>query len=163
MVLAAVATGFLLWVAAQFDTGTTGGYWAALALIAFGGLLLGLSQHRGGESSPRWVRVLVFLPASLVALWAIVVRSPKPTPIAITWWRGTPTSESPARSRALGLWNGVLALGVGLLVGPCARAELRVFAATLRPPGAGSRHRRFSSRTAGSPTSPSSRSASPPA
>jgi hypothetical protein len=55
--LAAGATGALLWVASQFDTHTTGGYWAAMGVIAGGGLLVGLAQLRGGDGNPAAARL----------------------------------------------------------------------------------------------------------
>ena len=53
--LAAGAAGFLLWLAAQFNMHATGGYWAALGVVAGCGLLLGLAQLRG--AGPNAVHV----------------------------------------------------------------------------------------------------------
>src|SRR3954452_14092326 len=76
--LAALAIGGLLWVAAQFDTTTTGGYWAAMAVIAAGGLLFGLAQVRNDEETSPALRFLAFLPAIVAALWVIVAAQPDP-------------------------------------------------------------------------------------
>src|SRR5438552_2638901 len=59
--LAASATGCLLWLASQFHTGTTGGYWAAMGVIAGGGLLLALAQLRGAGGNPPGMFLLSFL------------------------------------------------------------------------------------------------------
>src|SRR5207248_7949851 len=67
--LAAGAAGFLLWLAAQFDMHTTGGYWAALGIVAGCGLLLGLGQLRGAGGNPPAMLLLGFLPVLVCAGW----------------------------------------------------------------------------------------------
>src|SRR5579884_922603 len=74
--LAAGATGCLLWLASRFDTHHTGGYWAAMGVIAGAGLLLGLAQLRGGGGHPPGFFLLAFLPAAIAGLWIIVAAQP---------------------------------------------------------------------------------------
>src|SRR5437763_10828262 len=73
---AAGVAGFLLWLAAQFDMHTTGGYWAALGVVAGCGLLLGLAQLRGAGGNPPAMLALGLLPVAICAGWAIVYAEP---------------------------------------------------------------------------------------
>ena len=74
--LAAAAAGFLIWLAAQFDRGTTGGYWAALGVVAGCGLLLGLAQLRGSGGNPPVTLLFVFVPVLVCAGWVILYAQP---------------------------------------------------------------------------------------
>ena len=66
--LGVAAAGFLVWLATQFDLGSTGEYWAAMGILAGAGACLGLSQLLGGWT--KWgaptispgVFLLAFLP-----------------------------------------------------------------------------------------------------
>jgi hypothetical protein len=112
--LGAGIAGVLLWVAgAHVDRHTTGGYWAAYALVAAAGLVFGLSQLRGGGGHPPAMLVLGFLPVLIVAGWVLVAMQP-----------GANTAATHVRSwssdlsildvvRAVGTWLGVLAFGIG--------------------------------------------------
>ena len=66
--LAAGATGALLWCASQFDRGTTGGYWAAMGVIAAGGLLFGLAQLSTAALGSRAAFLLAFVPIGIATL-----------------------------------------------------------------------------------------------
>src|SRR5438477_125929 len=89
--LAAGAAGFLLWLAAQFDMHTTGGYWAALGIVAGCGLLLGLGQLRGAGGNPPAMLLLGFLPVLVCAGWIIVAAEPHGN-----WFRHHVTAWRPA-------------------------------------------------------------------
>jgi hypothetical protein len=115
------AAGFLVWLATQFDLGTTGEYWSAMAILAGAGVCLGLSQLIGGWT--KWgaptispgVFLLAFLP-TLIAVGGILVAT-RPT--------GTEEGEDVAgwiRDIGLGgvaedliLFQGVLAFGLGIV------------------------------------------------
>jgi len=115
------AAGFLIWLATQFDLGTTGEYWSAMAILAGAGVCLGLSQLIGGWT--KWgaptispgVFLLAFLP-TLIAVGGILVAT-RPT--------GTEEGADVAgwiRDIGLGsvaedliLFQGVLAFGLGIV------------------------------------------------
>jgi len=73
---AAAAAGFLLWLAAQFNMQNTGGYWAALGVVAGCGLLLGLAQLRGSGGNPRAMLLLDFMPVLVCAGWILIYAEP---------------------------------------------------------------------------------------
>lgn len=120
--LGAAAAGFLIWLASEFDLGSTGEYWAAMGILAGAGACLGLSQLLGGWT--KWgaptispgVFFLAFLPA-LVAVGGILVAT-RPT--------GTDEGEQVAGwIQDIGLggvaedlisFQGVLAFGLGVLL-----------------------------------------------
>lgn len=115
------AAGFLVWLATQFDLGTTGEYWSAMGILAGAGACLGLSQLIGGWT--KWgaptispgVFLLAFLP-TLIAVGGILVAT-RPT--------GTEEGEDVAgwiSDIGLGgvagdliLFQGVLAFGLGIV------------------------------------------------
>src|SRR4051794_15036331 len=74
--LGAGIAGCLLWVAAQFDRSTTGGYWAALGVVAGAGLVLALSQLRGRGGHPPGMLLLAFVPVLVVAGWVLLAQQP---------------------------------------------------------------------------------------
>ena len=112
--LGAAVAGALLWLAAaHVDRHTTGGYWAAYALVAAAGLVFGLSQLRGAGGHPPAMFVLGFLPVLVVAGWILVAMQPH-----ANWgmrhvlaWSG----DMGVRGVVLtvGTWLGVLAFGIG--------------------------------------------------
>ena len=115
------AAGFLVWLATQFDLGTTGEYWSAMGILAGAGACLGLSQLIGGWT--KWgaptvspgVFLLAFLP-TLIAVGGILVAT-RPT--------GTEEGQDVAgwiRDVGLGglagdliVFQGVLAFGLGIV------------------------------------------------
>jgi hypothetical protein len=115
VLVVAGAAGFLLWLAAQFDMHTTGGYWAAMGVVAGCGLLLGVAQLRGGGGFPPAMLLLAFLPVLVCAGWVIVYDQPH-----ANWFRNHVTSWSSNIGildvvRDVATWNGVLAFGIGLV------------------------------------------------
>lgn len=120
--LGVAVAGFLVWVASEFDLGSTGEFWAAMGILAGAGLCLGLSQLLGGWT--KWgaptispgVFFLAFLPA-LVAVGGILVAT-RPT--------GTEEGEQvQGWIRDIGLgglaenliaFQGVLAFGLGVVL-----------------------------------------------
>ena len=70
------AAGVLLWAAAQVGRDSTGGYWAAYAIVAAAGLVLALSQLRGRTGHPRAMFTLGFLPVLVVAGWVLIAMEP---------------------------------------------------------------------------------------
>lgn len=119
------AAGFLVWLATEFDLGSTGEYWAAMAILAGAGVCLGLSQLLGGWT--KWgaptisssVLLLAFVPA-FVAVGGILVAT-----------RPTDTEEGEQVAgwiRDIGLgglaedliaFQGVLAFGLGVVFAFC--------------------------------------------
>jgi hypothetical protein len=115
------AAGFLIWLATQFDLGTTGEYWSAMGILAGAGVCLGLSQLIGGWT--KWgaptispgVFLLAFLP-TLIVVGGILVAT-RPT--------GTEEGEDVAgwiQDIGLGglaedliVFQGVLAFGLGIV------------------------------------------------
>jgi hypothetical protein len=123
--LGVAAAGFLIWVATEFDLGSTGEYWAAMGILAGAGACLGLSQLLGGWT--KWgaptisssVLLLAFVP-TLVAVGGILVAT-----------RPTDTEEGEQVAgwiRDIGLgglaedliaFQGVLAFGLGVVFAFC--------------------------------------------
>ena len=114
---AAGVTGCLLWLASQFDTRHTGGYWAAMGVIAGGGLLLGLAQLRGAGGNPVAYFLLAFVPVLVAGLWVIVSAQPHTNTFRshVRAWNGDLGITRAVHS--ISLWNGVVALGIGLVFG----------------------------------------------
>jgi hypothetical protein len=113
---AAGVVGFLLWLAAGFDLGTTGGYWAAFGIVAGCGLLLGLVALRGYDGNPAAMLVLGFLPVLVCAGWVLLYAQPE-----ANWFR----NHVRAWSGDIGIGDvtsdvstfvGVLAFGIGLVL-----------------------------------------------
>ena len=119
--LCVAIAGFLVWLASEFDLGSTGEYWAAMGILAGAGAVLGFSQLLGGWT--KWgaptmslgVLLLAFVP-TLVAVGGILVAT-RPT--------GTDEGEDVAgwiRDIGLGglaenlfVFQGVLAFGLGVV------------------------------------------------
>jgi hypothetical protein len=119
--LGVAGAGFLVWLATQFDLGSTSEFWGAMGILAGAGAVLGLSQLLGGWT--KWgaptispsVLLLAFVP-TLVAVGGILVAT-RPT--------GTEEGEQVSgwiRDIGLGglaedlsLFQGVLAFGLGIV------------------------------------------------
>jgi hypothetical protein len=115
--LAAAVTGVLLWVAGHFDTGTTGGYWAALGLVAAGGFLFALAQVRGASGNPRGMFAFAFLPIAIAVGWILVVGQPTPNWFADhfgTWSRDVGIEGAVAFPAQ---FLGVMAFALGFVFG----------------------------------------------
>jgi hypothetical protein len=113
--LAAGAAGFLLWLAAQFDMHTTGGYWAALGIVAGCGLLLGVAQLRGAGGNPPAMFLFGFLPVFVCASWVLLYAQPHSEwgRHLIRSWSGDIGIRGVVSD--ISMWNGVVAFGMGLV------------------------------------------------
>jgi hypothetical protein len=120
--LGVAAAGFLIWLATQFELGSTSEYWSAMGILAGAGACLGLSQLLGGWT--KWgaptfspgVFFLAFVP-TFIAVGAILVAT-----------RPTNTEEGDQVAgwiRDIGLgglagdliaFQGVLAFGLGIVL-----------------------------------------------
>jgi hypothetical protein len=115
--LGAGVAGFLLWLAAQWSHGSTGGYWAAYGVVAGAGLVLGISQLRGRDGHPGATIGLAFIPVLIVAGWVLLGAQPHPN-----WFRNHVLAWSGdihvrGIVHDLATWLGVLAFGIGAVLG----------------------------------------------
>ena len=115
--LGAGIAGFLLWVAAQVGRGSTGGYWAAYGIVAGAGVVLALSQLRGGGGNPPAMLTLAFLPVLVAAGWVLLAMQPHPNWFRnhVLAWSGDIGIKQVVLD--LGTWIGVLAFGIGYAFG----------------------------------------------
>jgi hypothetical protein len=123
--LAAAAAGVLIWLATQFDMDANPGYWAAMGVLAGGGLLVGLSQLRGPSGNPAAMFVIAFLPVLVVAGWVLVATQPDANEFGdqIVGWTEDVGAEGLVES--LATFAGVLAFGIGLVFGLTFEPPLR--------------------------------------
>jgi len=121
--LGAGVAGLLVWIAAQIDGKSTGGYWAVYGLIAGAGLVMALSQLLGGWTKgglPKLsanVFLLAFIPTLIAAGWVVVGHQPHPN-----WFRNHVLSWSSDISilgvvRDMADYVAVVAFGIGLVFG----------------------------------------------
>jgi hypothetical protein len=121
--LAAGVAGVLLWVATLVGVGSVTRFWESMGLVAAGGLVVALSQVIGGWTKGHGVRIspatflLAFVPVLVCAGWILMATQP-----GSGWHEGTIASWSRSIGvfglvHALGLWHGVLAFGLGLMLG----------------------------------------------
>jgi hypothetical protein len=121
--LAAGVVGLLLWVATSVGTQTVGRYWAAMAIVAGAGLLLALAHELGGWTKGLRLRLspstflLAFIPVLICAGWVLVATQP-----GHGWQEGHLTGWDHSAGLTglvhdIGLWHGVLAFGLGLVLG----------------------------------------------
>jgi len=117
LLLARAAAGALLWVAAQFRRQTTGGYWAAYAVIGAAGLVFGVAQIRGRTGHPLAVFLFAFLPVLIVGGWVLLALQPPGSHGRgqILAWSGHLGITDVVRD--LGTWLGVIAFGIGYTLG----------------------------------------------
>ena len=128
--LGAAGAGALLWfAAAHVDRSTTGGYWAAYGLVAAAGLVFGLSQLRGAGGHPPAMFLFGFLPVLIVGGWVLLGMQPSGNWFArhVRAWSGDIGVGDVLR--ALGVWLGVLAFGIGATLAAAAEP----FGRTRRP------------------------------
>jgi hypothetical protein len=125
LALAAGVAGLLLYLASRVGQQTTGRFWAELGLVAAAGLVLALATVLGGWTSGLVLRLspmtflLGFLPVLVATGWILLATQP-----GNGWHEGTIVSWSHDVGlmgivHYLGLWHGVLAFGVGLVLGTC--------------------------------------------
>jgi hypothetical protein len=135
--LAAGVAGFLLWLAAQFDMRTSGGYWAAMGVVAGCGLLLGAAQLRGAGGNPPAMLLLAFLPVFVCGSWILLDAQPHSEwgRHLIRSWSGDIGIRGVVHDVAL--WNGVVAFGMGLVFAyvlePAVLGRRRVVESDVRP------------------------------
>lgn len=123
--VAAGLAGLALWGAAQVGTQTPSRFWIAMAIVAAGGFVLALAQHVG--SWTKGLRLVVspgtfvlgFLPVLVVVGWTLLATQP-----AGGWEHGRIHSWSASAGilgvvHSVGLWQGVLAFGFGVVLGFC--------------------------------------------
>jgi hypothetical protein len=121
--IAAGTAGLLLWVATQVGQQTTARFWAAMGIVASAGLVVALAQAIGGWTRGLRLRLspgtffIGFLPTLVVAGWVLLATQP------IGAWPAARLSSWSASLGVgdvvhdLGLWHGVLAFGLGLVLG----------------------------------------------
>jgi hypothetical protein len=121
--LGAGTAGLLLWVATQVGQQTTGRFWASMGIVAGAGLAFAVLQAVGGWTKGLRLRlslgpfVLGFLPALVVSGWVLMATQP-----GGGWHGGRIASWSSSIGvldvvHDLGLWHGVLAFGLGAVLG----------------------------------------------
>lgn len=115
--LATAAAAVLLWVAGLFNLHHTGGYWAALGILAGAGLVLGLLQMRGRTGHPPAMFLLGFLPVFIVGSWVLLAMQPHDV-----WGRHLILSWShdihvTGVVHDVGTWVGVIAFAIGYTLG----------------------------------------------
>jgi len=121
--LGAGVAGLLIWLATQVGQETTGEFWAAMGLIGAAGLVMALSQLFGGWT--KWgmpklsagVFLLGFVPVLVCVGWILMATQP-----GDGWHEGRLVNWSHdiglfGLVHSLGLWHGVLAFGLGLVLG----------------------------------------------
>jgi hypothetical protein len=125
LALAAGLAGLLLYLASRVGQQTTARFWAELGLVAAAGLVLALAPVLGGWTSGLVLRLspmtflLGFLPVLVAVGWIGLATQP-----GHGWHEGTFVSWSHDLGlmgivHYLGLWHGVLAFGLGLVLGTC--------------------------------------------
>ena len=122
--LAVGLAGLLLWVATQVGVQSTARFWAAMGIVAGGGLVLALLPALGGWTSglrlrisPGDARCSASCRRSSCAGWILLATQP-----GNGWHEGrfVPGATTRACSgivHAIGLWHGALAFGFGVVLG----------------------------------------------
>jgi len=122
LVGAAIAGG-LIWLSTQIGQGSTGGYWAAVGILAGAGLTMAVSQLAGGWTKwgvPRvsaGVFLIAFLPVLVVAGWVLLAGQPDSNWFQrhVDAWSGSIAVDGPVHDLRSVL--AVLAFGLGLVFG----------------------------------------------
>jgi hypothetical protein len=117
------AAGLLIWLSTQIGQESTGGYWAAIGILAGAGLTMALSQLFGGWTKwgmPRisaGVFLIGFLPVLIAAGWVILAGQPDPNWFErhVNSWSGSIAIDGLVDDLRSVL--PVLAFGVGLVFG----------------------------------------------
>jgi hypothetical protein len=123
LALAAALAGLGLWGATQVGTQTTGRFWVAMAIVAGAGLLLTLANHVGTWTKGLRLRTspgtfaLAFVPVLVCVGWILLAGQP-----GSGWEEGRISSWSSSIGilglvHSIGLWHGVLAFGLGVVLG----------------------------------------------
>jgi hypothetical protein len=123
LAFAAGLVGLALWGATQVGTQTPGRFWTAVVIVGAAGLVLALANHVGSWTKGLRLRLspstfaLAFLPALVCVGWILIASQP-----ASGWEEGRIDSWSNTLGilgavHAIGLWRGVLAFGLGIVLG----------------------------------------------
>lgn len=123
LAFAAALAGLGLWGATQVGTQTTGRFWIAMAIVAGAGLLLTLANHVGTWTKGLRLRMspgtfaFAFLPVVVCVGWILLAGQP-----GSGWQEGRIDSWSSSIGilglvHSIGLWHGVLAFGLGVVLG----------------------------------------------
>lgn len=123
LALAAALAGLGLWGASQIGMQTNGRFWISMAIVAAAGLVIALANHVGTWTKGLRLRVspstfaLAFLPVLVCVGWILIATQP-----GNGWQEGRLHSWSTSIGilgvvHSLGLWHGVLAFGLGLMLG----------------------------------------------
>src|SRR3954464_14221548 len=123
LAVAAALAGLGLWGATQIGMQTTGRFWLSMVIVAGAGLLIALAGHVGTWTKGLRLRVspgtfvLAFLPVLFVTGWILIATQP-----GNGWQEGRLHCWSSSIGilgvvHSLGLWHGVLAFGLGLMLG----------------------------------------------
>jgi hypothetical protein len=115
--------GGLIWLSTQIGQGSTGGYWAAVGILAGAGVTMAVSQLAGGWTKwgvPRisaGVFLIGFLPVLVVAGWVLLAGQPDSNWFQrhIDSWSGSIAIDGPVHDLRSVL--AVLAFGLGLVFG----------------------------------------------
>jgi hypothetical protein len=121
--VAAAAVGLLLWLATHVGQQSTARFWTSMWIVAGAGLVFALAQAVGGWTKGLRLRLskgtflLGFLPSLVVVGWIVMATQP-----GGGWHGGRIASWSSSLGvlgvvHDLGLWHGVLAFGLGLVLG----------------------------------------------
>ena len=123
LALAAALAGLGLWGAAQIGTQTTGRFWLTMLIVAGAGLLIVLASHVGTWTKGLRLRIspstfaLAFVPVLICVGWILISTQP-----GSGWQEGRIDSWSNSIGilgivHSIGLWHGVLAFGLGVMLG----------------------------------------------
>jgi len=121
--LAAALAGLLLYLATQVGQETTARFWAEMGIVAGAGLVLALAPVLGGWSSGLRLRLspgtflLGFIPVAIVAGWILLATQPGSGWHGGTFVRWSHDMGLMGVIHDLGLWHGVLAFGIGMVLG----------------------------------------------
>ena len=121
--LAAGLAGLLLWTATLVGQQTTVRFWEEMGIVAGAGLVVALAQVLGGWTKGLQLRLspgtflLGFGPVLVCVGWILMATQP-----GTGWHEGRIVSWSHDAGlmgviHSLGLWHGVLAFGLGLVLG----------------------------------------------
>ncbi len=131
--------GLLLWLATRVGTQTVGRFWAAMAIVACGGLVMSLAHVVLGWTKGLRLRLsvgtlgLAFLPVLVCVGWILLATQPGD---------GFAEGHVDSWSRSMGLigvihdlalWHGVLAFGFGLVLGQAFDSVPEVAVAAVPP------------------------------
>ncbi len=123
LALFAGLAGLALWGATQVGTYATWRFWVAMAIVGTAGLLLALARHLGTWTKGLRLRLsvgtlaLAAVPALVCVGWILLASQP-----GTGWEEARIVSWSDSIGilgavHAIGLWRGVLAFGLGFMLG----------------------------------------------